>query len=332
MATRWGVLSAGKISHDFVSTVRTLPTDEHQIVAVAARNLSSAQDFARLHGIPQAYGTYEELAKDKNIEVVYIGAIHPIHLSVTKLMLENGKHVLVEKPLTLNLKCSQELISLAKKKNLFLMEAVWSRFLPSYEFMMETIRNGVIGDVYHVGANFGMPFSGIERVTKKELGGGTLLDIGIYTINIVEMAFGGEKPTDIKAIGHLNENGVDESVSAAFQFSNGRTATISTHSKVKFPCEAHIVGTKGILKLPFPFWCADKVYLNDVKYEFEYPPTAEPCNFWNSSGLRYEAIEVRKCIKAGKIESDVMSHKDSILLATITDDIRRQIGAKYDVD
>jgi len=164
-------------------------------------------------------------------------------------MLENGKNVLVEKPLTLNLKCTQELINLAKKKNLFLMEALWSRFLPSYEFVMETIKNGVIGDIYHVSANFGTPMSEVERMSKKELGGGTILDIGIYAINIVEMVFDGETPTQIKAIGHLNENGVDESVSAAFQFKNGRTATISTHSKVKLPCEAHIVGTKGILKV-----------------------------------------------------------------------------------
>jgi dihydrodiol dehydrogenase / D-xylose 1-dehydrogenase (NADP) len=164
-------------------------------------------------------------------------------------MLENGKNVLIEKPLTLNLKCSQELINLAKKKNLFLMEAVWSRFLPSYEFVMETIKNGVIGDVYHVSADFGVPMTGIERFSKKELGGGSILDIGIYAINIVEMAFGGETPTQIKAIGHLNEDGVDESVSAALKFKNGKTASISTHSKVKLPCEAQIVGTKGILKV-----------------------------------------------------------------------------------
>ncbi|CAG2163859.1 unnamed protein product [Oppiella nova] len=332
MATRWGILSAGKISHDFVSALRTLPTDEHELVCVAARDLKSAQEFARLHGIPKAYGSYDELARDPRVEVVYVGTIHPHHLSATKLLLKNGKNVLVEKPLTLNLKGTQELTSLARKHNLFLMEALWSRFLPSYEFVMNAINTGIIGDVNHVTVNFGMPIADVDRVNRKELGGGTVIDIGIYTLNVVQMAFGGEKPTEIKAIGHLNENGVDESMTAVLKYSNGRTANVATSARVKYPCEAHIVGTKGVVRIPFPFWCADKIYLNDVKYEFDLPQPAEICNFWNSCGLRYEAEEVRKCLIAGKVESAVMSHKDSELLAAIMDEIRRQIGVKYDVD
>ncbi|CAG2117483.1 unnamed protein product, partial [Medioppia subpectinata] len=332
MATRWGIISAGKISHDFVSALRTLPADEHQLVAVAARDLKSAQEFARIHGIPKAYGSYEELARDPNVEVVYVGTIHPHHLSAAKLVLSHGKHVLVEKPLTLNLKGTQELIAISRSHNLFLMEALWSRFLPSYDFVMNAIKTGVIGQVYHVEVNFGMQIGEVDRVARKELGGGTLVDIGIYALNVVLMAFGGEQPLDVKAVGHLNQHGVDESVSAVFKYSDGRTATIATSARVKLPCEAHIVGTKGTIKIPFPFWCADKVYLNDVKYEFDFPPAAEVCNFWNSSGLRYEAVEVRRCLTSGRTESEVMPHEASRGLARLMDEIKRQVGVKYDVD
>jgi dihydrodiol dehydrogenase / D-xylose 1-dehydrogenase (NADP) len=219
------------------------------VEAIAARSLESAQEFAKLHRIPKAYGSYEELAKDANIEVVYIGAIHPYHFSVAKLMLQNRKHVLVEKPMTLNLKCTQQLISLAREKQLFIMEALWSRFLPSYEFVMKTIRNGVIGDVFHVSAELGKNNAHIDRVSKKALGGGTLLNFGIYAINIIEMVFKNEIPEKISSIAHLNDEGVDESVCAALQFSGGKTAVFSTHSRVQFTNEAHIVGTKGIIKV-----------------------------------------------------------------------------------
>ncbi|XP_054153385.1 trans-1,2-dihydrobenzene-1,2-diol dehydrogenase-like [Oppia nitens] len=332
MATRWGILSAGKISHDFVSALRTLPTDEHQLVAVAARDLQSAQQFAQLHGIPKAYGTYNELANDPDVQVVYIGTIHPHHLSTAKRVLARGKHVLVEKPMTLNSKGTDELIASARRSGLFLMEALWSRFLPSYEFVMKTISDGVIGDVQYVNVTFGMPIAEVDRVAKRVLGGGTILDIGIYAINIIEMVYNGEAPEEIRAVGHLNADGVDESVVAALKYSGGRTASISTSSRVKLPCEAVIVGTKGVLRLPMPFWCADRVYLNNVAYEFPLPEPAEPCNFFNSAGLRYEAIEVRKCLTTSSLESRVMSHKDSQLLAKIMDELRRQVGVKYDVD
>ena len=186
------------------------------MVAVAARNLDDAKKFADVHKIKKAYGSYEELAKDSEVEVVYIGTINTTHLPVAKLMLEHGKHLLVEKPLGMNLKQVNEMIDLAKKKNLFLMEAVWSRFLPSYQFVIKQIQDGVIGHVKHVFSSFGFP---IDDPTKKQL---SFMDIGIYCININEMVFDGEKPEKISAIGHLDCNGIDFNVNASLLFKNGK--------------------------------------------------------------------------------------------------------------
>ncbi|CAG2178837.1 unnamed protein product, partial [Oppiella nova] len=147
MATKWGIYSAGKICHDFVVSVLSMKTTDHEFVAVGARELKSAQDFANLFNIPKAYGSYEELAKDKDVEVVYIGTVNSQHLSAAKLMLQNGKHILMEKPLDMNTKQNEELFALAKSKKLFVMEALLSRFLPSYEFIMDQLKQGVIGDV-----------------------------------------------------------------------------------------------------------------------------------------------------------------------------------------
>jgi dihydrodiol dehydrogenase / D-xylose 1-dehydrogenase (NADP) len=133
------------------------------------------------------------------------------------------------------------------------MEAIWSRFLPSYEFLFDQIKKGVIGDILYVDATFGAKVENVERVAKKELGGGTILDLGVYTINIVEQVFNGEMPEKISAVGNLNENGVDLNCSAVLKFKNGRTATISTHSQINLPNEAHIVGTKGTIKVFISF-------------------------------------------------------------------------------
>ncbi|CAG2119347.1 unnamed protein product, partial [Medioppia subpectinata] len=194
MATKWGIYSAGKICHDFVDSVMSMKTTDHQFVAVGARKLTDAQAFAKLFDIPKAYGSYEELAKDPDVQVVYIGTVNSQHLPAAKLMLENGKHILMEKPLTINTKQNEELFALAKSKKLFAMEALWSRFLPSYEFAFQELAKGTIGDVLHVTANLGFPNADVIRVATKELGGGTVLDVGVYAINIVEQVFGGEVP------------------------------------------------------------------------------------------------------------------------------------------
>lgn len=165
MALKWGIASAGLISHDFVNALDTLSSDDHTVVAVAARDVSRAADFAKKFGIPKAYGSYLELAQDTDIEVVYVGAINTQHFDVARLMLENGKHVLVEKPLCMNRKQAKELISIAERKQLFLMEAIWSRFFPSYRYLEQQIKNEKLGEIQSVEVEFGFEIEHIDRLS-----------------------------------------------------------------------------------------------------------------------------------------------------------------------
>jgi len=331
MSLRWGILSAGLISHDFCIGLSTLPKDEHEIIAVGARNEESAKAFAKTHGIPTSYGSYDELIRDPNVEVVYIGTIHPHHLTLAKQALDNGKHVLCEKPLCMNLKGTQELIDHAKKRKLFLMEAVWSRFFPAYIRLTEEIEKGSIGDVVQISVSFGMAVDGKKLKILKERGGGTTNDIGIYPVQLATLIFGGEKPLKILSSGHLNEEGVDLSTSTTLIYSGGRTATLNTHYVVDLPCEGLVIGTKGTLKLPKPFWCPDKLELaSGETVQFPLPPTKFTMNYCNSTGLSYEAMEVRRCIRNGITESPGMTHGESLLLAEIMDSIKKQVGVSYE--
>ncbi|KAF8766930.1 trans-1,2-dihydrobenzene-1,2-diol dehydrogenase-like [Argiope bruennichi] len=329
MATKWGIASAGKISNDFVAAVKGMCGSEHEFLAVAARNLSSAKSFASTHNIPKAYGSYEELAEDQEIEVVYIGSVNSQHFRLAKLMLENGKHVLVEKPMTLNLKQTKALGEIARKNKLFLMEALWSRFLPSYRYLMDIVNNGSIGDIVHVDANFGISMLDRERIVTRALGGGTILDLGIYPLNAVSMIYKNEKPEKIAAVGHLNEDGVDISMTCSLRYSKNRTATVTTNGMAQLPNSIVIIGTKGQIKVPYALYVATKIETKDGVVEFPLPKSTAYFNYPNCTGLAYEVIEVRKYIQNGLLESPIMPLKDSELLAEIMDGIRHQVGVVY---
>lgn len=161
----WGIAAAGKISHDFANAVGTLSEDDHKIVAVAARDLGRAQEFAKRFNIPTAHDSYQKLAEDLNVEAVYIGTLNPQHLEVATLMLEHGKHLLVEKPLCMNEKQARKLISYAERKKLFLMEAIWSRMFPSYQYVHRQIKNNMLGDIKSVDIEFGFPIAEVDRLS-----------------------------------------------------------------------------------------------------------------------------------------------------------------------
>ena len=241
---KWGIASAGLISHDFVNAIHAFKQqDLNQVIAVAARHLKSAEEFAQKFDIPKAYEGYEKLAQDPEVQVVYVGSINTTHLEVVKLLLENGKNILCEKPLGMNVKEVKEMLDLAKSKNLFLMEAIWSRFQPAYLKLKELIEQSEIGQVFHVQAEFGMPIQA-DRVNKKVLGGGVCLDIGIYCVQLAQFVFQ-ERPTKVSSAGHLNADGVDETVCASFMYSGNRSASFQFTSKIKSTNEAHKYGSEG---------------------------------------------------------------------------------------
>jgi len=329
---KWGILGCGKISSDFVNAVQTLSPELHLVVGAGARTLSSAQDFANKFNIPKAFGSYDELLKDPEIQVVYIGTINPDHIKSAKLALEHGKHVLCEKPIGINVRETKELIAMAKEKNLFLMEGIWSRFFPVYKRLKEELDKGTVGEVVQLIVPFCTLLTHKERCSLKELGGGTVLDVGVYCVQFTSFVFGGDKPIKIVASGHLNEDGIDESTSATVIYSKGRTATLITHGRAKYETDAVILGTKGSIKVPFRFWCPTELVTPNGIETFDLPKTDRKFNYANSVGLSYEAEEVRKCLKQGLLESPLMTLDETVTISEIMESIRKQTGVEYPQD
>ncbi|XP_072320783.1 trans-1,2-dihydrobenzene-1,2-diol dehydrogenase-like [Eucyclogobius newberryi] len=329
MATRWGICSAGKISHDFTVALKTLPPEEHQVVAVAARKLDDAQNFANKHNISHAYGSYEELSRDPDVDVVYIGVIHPYHLKTCLIFANAKKNILCEKPLAMNSKEVQEILTTAKRNNVFLMEAVWTRFFPVSFEIRRLLAQGEVGDVKIVRSEFGAQLSHVPRAVQKELGGGALLDIGIYCLQFISMVYNGEKPESIQATGICTETGTDETVVVTLKYSKNRMAVFTCSNSMQLPNEAIIVGTKHSIKVPANMWCPTSLIVDGKETEFPIPEPCLPLNFLNGTGMRYEAEEVRQCLLKGLKESAIMTHSDSLLLAKIEDEIHKQIGVVY---
>ena len=329
--TRWGIAGSGLISSDFVTAIYSnLNRNDHKIVAVATRALEKAEQFAKKFEISKSYGSYKELASDPEVDVVYIGTIHTTHLDLCKLFMEAGKNVLCEKPLAMNVIETEEMLEVAKKKQVFFMEALWSRFNPAMKQLSMEIDNGTIGDVVHARSTLGMIIN-LPRFHSKQFGGGTTLELGIYAAYFNQLVFRGEKPEKILAIGSLNHEGVDESVDVILHYSGNRSATFSTSSKIKMDCEAEAIGTKGTLKLSNPFWCSTRLTTPNGIQEFPFKddPDAK-YNFINSAGLAYEAQHVRECLRKNLLESPVVSHAETLLVAQILEEILKQIGVNYE--
>ncbi|KAM9347752.1 trans-1,2-dihydrobenzene-1,2-diol dehydrogenase-like [Symphorus nematophorus] len=332
MATRWGICSAGKISHDFCVALRTLTPKDHQIVAVAARDLQHAEEFAKKHNIPRAYGSYDELAKDPDIDVVYVGTIHPHHLTTGKLFMNAKKNVLIEKPLAMNSRETQELITAARDNSVFLMEAIWTRFFPVSLEVRRALGQGELGNVQFVRADLGAPLTHVPRLAEKKLGGGALLDLGIYCLQFVFMVFNGERPESIQATGERIDTGVDGTVVLVLKFSENRLAVCTCSITMMLACDAVITGTKGTIKVPHHMWCPTALEVNGKEMQFPLPEADMQLNFTNSTGLRYEAEEVRQCLLKGLKESPGMPWAHTSLIAEVIDEARRQLGVTYDQD
>ncbi|CAL8144675.1 unnamed protein product [Orchesella dallaii] len=330
---RWGIVSAGLISNDFVVAMTTLNPSEHVAAAVAARSVADAEKFAKEHDIPKFYGSYEELFQDPEIDVIYIGSIHPYHLPLAKQALDNGKPVLCEKPLCMNSKETTELIEYAKEKNLFLMEAIWVRHFPVYRKLKELLDQGAIGEAKNLIISFGIPIGDKDSCKYPNLGGGSTLGIGIYCVQLALFVFGQQKP-EIVSTGCLNKWGADESGSTTLKFSGGRMATFTTSYNTLMPNEAFIVGTTGTIKMHSPFLSTTKLEVTPSGNVFHYslPESAKSTILEGSTGLSYQCLEVRRCINEGRLESPVMSHWESQLIAEICESIRKQIGVVYPQD
>lgn len=315
------------ICNDFVSALLAPPNNVHEVVCVGARSLPRAQEFADKFGIKKAYGSYDEVASDPNVDVVYIGVIHIYHVKLSKQILKAGKNVLCEKPVAANLSQLLEIQQVAKECKRFFMEAVWTRCFPIYRKIKEEIRSGNLGEIQHVQCQFFVPISRVERINKPELGGGSLHDLGIYPIQLATMVFNNEKPIKITADASLSDQGVDLNGCITLTYKNGGKAVLiySTLFQGK-KNSAIIYGSKGTIEIDETFWCAVSANLPSGKITNEIPRGPVPYNFTNSGGLRYEADCVKTCLEAGKLECSEVTFTDSQAIYHIIDEVVRQTG------
>ncbi|XP_043915579.1 trans-1,2-dihydrobenzene-1,2-diol dehydrogenase-like [Protopterus annectens] len=331
MATRWGICATGRICNDFAVAIKTLPAEDHQIVAVAASELSQAEEFAKKHDIPKAYDSFTDMAKDPNIDVVYIGIVTAKHHEFGLLFLRAGKNVLCEKPLAMNVKEVKELISASRENDVFLMEAFWTRFFPAMYQLRQLLAEKAIGDIKGLNLEIGMKMDHVHSPSIKEIGGGALLDLGCYCVQLACMVFTGERP-EVKATSILTEQGVDEVTAIILKFPSNRLATITCSTATQLPNRAVIFGTKGTIVIPTFVWCPTSLIVNGHEIEYPLPPPSRPLNYNKSTGLRYEAEEVRQCLLKGMKESPIMPLADSELVMSILCEIRRQCGVAFPQD
>ncbi|XP_051004484.1 trans-1,2-dihydrobenzene-1,2-diol dehydrogenase [Acomys russatus] len=329
---RWGIVSAGLIANDFTTVLNSLPPSEHQVVAVAARDLNRAKEFAQRHNIPKAYGSYEELAKDPNVEVAYVATQHPQHKAAVSLCLAAGKAVLCEKPMGVNTTEVRDMVAEARSRGLFLMEGIWSRFFPAMEALREVLVQGTIGEPRVARAEFGADLSVFPRATDWSQAGGGLLDLGIYCIQFLSWVFGAQKPEKISAMARIHETGVDDTVSVLLQYPGGALGSFSCSITSELPNTAYVSGTKGVAQVRSPLWCPLELVVNGVRKQFPPPVLEKRFNFLNGACMSYEANHVRECLRKGLKESPVVPLAESELLAEILEEVRKAIGVTFPQD
>ncbi|CAH2050750.1 unnamed protein product, partial [Iphiclides podalirius] len=321
----WGVAGVGMITHDFLTAMANHPANQHKVIALAGKDVNRVHRLAMLHNICTTYESYESLAQDNSIDIVFVSVMNLQHYDVAKLMLENGKHVLCEKPMGMTYKQTKSLVDLARERKVFLLEGMWSRFFPAYEALDKHISSGGLGDVYHVNVQFGVEINDLERNLMRDLGGGAVMDLGVYMLQLVQFVYK-EPPIDIMCTGHLSKAGVDESLSCALKYKDGRIATISAHTRTNMTNRAEITGTKGTITLDY-FWCPTTLQISAANNtEWTLPKGKFNYHFHNSAGLSYEIQECWDCLANGSLESQKMTLDESILLSKIADTMRAQLG------
>ena len=319
---RWGILATGWIAEQLAEAINSQP--DAVCLAVGSRTQQSADKFGEQWDISRRYPTYEALAADPDVEVIYIATPHNLHYDNMKLCLNAGKHVLCEKPLTVNAAQAQECMALAQEKDLFLMEAMWMKFIPAIQQMQEWVANGRIGIVQLLQANFAfnIPFNPNGRLYDPALAGGALLDMGIYPATLAHLVLG--KPARILSAAHLGETGVDELNTAIWQYADGAQAVLTSTQRLERPCDAFITGSQGYIKLHANFWHTQTLTLKQSRQEAEVVQLP-----YEGNGYGYQVREVHACLRAGKLESAVVTQADTLEIMTLLDEMRGQWGLVY---
>lgn len=321
----FGILGPGKIANRFVDAFIHVPSA--RVIAVASRDENKAKEFAKKKNIPKVHPNYEALCNDPEVDVIYIATPHPYHYEQTLLCLNHGKAALCEKPMSLNLKQTREMIEVARSKKIFLMEGMWSRFFATTHKTLELIKSGAIGDVKFVHADFGFagPVDLNNRLYNMALGGGAQLDVGVYSLFFALLVLG--KPSEVKAFSELAPTGADLTTSALLKYKDGAIAHVMSSIVADSMKEAHVVGTLGRIAVQTPWHKSQKVTLKLNTGEekgFNFPHSG--------NGFEFQIEHVAQCLSAKKTESELMPHSLSLIMVEVSDEIRRQGGVRYAVD
>ena len=342
----WGIIGPGSIADMFADALT--PSTRGKLYAVASRNLAKAQAFADRYSVssaagetaaadndpavedhkPKAYGSYQELLDDNKVNAVYIATPQSLHYQQAKMCLEAGKHVLMEKPLTINAAQTEKLIALAQSKNLLLQEGLWSRFMPCFEQVKLWLDEDRIGELQYICSDIGFAFGDEQghRLHDPNLGGGALLDLGVYSITLSQCLMQ-EHPSEISAMSHFGKREVDENTVVSMRYPSGRFAQFTCTIAAQASNTMTLMGTKGRIVLPYMFWNGNKAILQKEGAQDEVIEFSHRVN-----GFEYQIEEAMKMVDKKRVCSQFMPHDDSLAVMQTMDEIRRQIGLKFSPD
>jgi predicted dehydrogenase len=318
---RWGIAGPGGIALRFADALRLV--DGGRVVAVASRSAERAQAFARRFEIERHYGNYDDLATDDDVDAVYVATPASRHAADALRYLAADKHVLCEKPFTLNAAQARDVVGAARARGRFLMEAMWSRFLPSYRVLGDVLADQRIGEPLLVEADLGWrsPVNPDDRHFDLAQGGGALLDLGVYPVQLCSLVLG--RPDAVVAQGHVGVTGVDEQLAAVLHYAGGRLGVVKTAIRTPMPCSARIAGTDGTIDLPAFMHCPDHIVVRGPRGEERLEAGFE------GDGLRFEIDEVHRCLEADLVESARMPLDETLAIMQTLDAIRAQVGVRY---
>lgn len=320
---RWGILATGGIAHLFA---HDLVLNGHNIQAVGSRNQASAHAFATEFAIPVAHASYEALVNDPEVDVIYVSTPHPFHAEHAMLALNAGKHVLIEKPFALNAREARQIVDLAASKNLLVLEAMWTRFLPHMVRIREILAAGTLGEVRSVQADHtqNLPNDPEHRLNALSLGGGALLDLGVYPVSLAHDVFG--VPDTILASASFKSTGADAQIATIFRYSGGQIATTYSASTTRGPTEASIIGTLGRIDIDSVWYAPTGFRVFDGAGAVL--ETFVPVSF-AGRGMQFEAAEAERLIRANELSSAIMPAEESVTIMETLDAVRAQIGLRY---
>ncbi|MFD5567659.1 Gfo/Idh/MocA family protein [Streptomyces cadmiisoli] len=319
----WGVIAPGGIAASFVEALRV--HTEQRVVAVGSRDLARARAFADRFGIPGVYGSYAEVLDDERVDIVYVASPHSGHFEHALQAIEAGRHVLVEKAFTRNAREAERLIEAARERGVFLMEAMWTRFLPHIDVVRQVLDAGLLGEVRTVTADHGqyMTPDAANRLFAPELAGGALLDLGVYPVSFASMVLG--PFASVTAVGTKAFTGVDGQASIVVSSESGAHGVLNTSLFARTPTMASISGTHARLEIEGDFYAPATVHL----ISRDHGPLDSYVPARRTGGLCYEAAEAARCVAAGRTESDLMPLDETLRVMRVLDSVRRDLGVSY---